>query len=184
MTEDIRKNLRDLGENIEKRRKELGISRAELADRLEVSINSVSGYARGTQTPTFETLCKLATALETTLAELVGGKIENSQISNLIKKETEEAINKYRLSEAEEIFYTVGWDFVEKDGKIALVRIPQFEEIENFLNDWNSNIKYLTFDDNETLIALARTVVNTALHDFNQGSSMETLNNTLRKYAK
>ena len=178
MAENVTENLKKLGENIEKRRKKLGMSRAELAQRIGLSINSVSGYARGKQQPTFETLCKLADALETTLVELMGGELQNLQTENLISQEREKAVEEYQLGEAENIFSAVGWDFERKNGKIGLVRRKSLEEIEDFLNE-GTKIKLLMFDSDETLIAMARVVRDTALQIFNSSAAADNLNKKL-----
>lgn len=178
--DEIEKSLKQLGENIERRRKELGISRKVFAEKLGVSQNSVAGYANGKQPPTFKTLCNISTVLEITLAELVGGELKDIQTIEIINKERDKAVKEYQLGDAENIFSAIGWDFTKRDGKIALSRRKSLEEIEDFLTE-DTKIKLLTFDNDETLIALARVVRDTALQVFNESSAAATLDKRLRE---
>ena len=51
------------GEQLRKRREELGISRAELADRLGVSRSAIGNYETGVSAPKEEVLLRLFDAL-------------------------------------------------------------------------------------------------------------------------
>ena len=51
------------GEQLRKRREELGISRAELADRLGVSRSAIGNYETGVSAPMEEVLLRLFDAL-------------------------------------------------------------------------------------------------------------------------
>lgn len=53
-----------LGQQMKTRRKELGLSRADLADRLGVSLSAISNYENGISSPKEEILLRLFTALE------------------------------------------------------------------------------------------------------------------------
>ena len=179
----IDEKLKQLGANIERRRKELKISRNALAEKIGVSQNSISGYALGKQQPTFKTLCKLSDALEISLSELFGAELRTSQIEEIIAKERTKAVAEHQLGEAENIFSMIGWDFTQRDGKIALSRRKSLEEIEDMLTE-DTKIKLLTFDYNETLISLARVVRDTALQVFNESTAAANLDKQLREKMK
>src|SRR6185503_20113819 len=61
-----------LGDAIADRRRELGLTRRELADRAALSYPFVAQLERGRKAPSTASLSSLATALELTVAELVG----------------------------------------------------------------------------------------------------------------
>lgn len=63
---------RRIAVNVKRVRKERGLSQEELADRAGVHRTYVSQIERGVKNATFVSLDKIAQALETPLAELVG----------------------------------------------------------------------------------------------------------------
>jgi len=65
--------VKQLGRRIAQLRRERGMSQADLALRLKFTPTPqwVSQLERGTRSPTLDTLCKVADALEVTLADLV-----------------------------------------------------------------------------------------------------------------
>ena len=75
----------NLGENIKLKREQLGLSRAELIDRSGVSTAQMSRIERGEQkNPNLETLVAIATALNTSIDEIVFG--EESASSSYLGK--------------------------------------------------------------------------------------------------
>lgn len=71
----------NIGENIKRKRELLGINRAELIDRSGVSTAQMSRIERGEQkNPNLETLVAIATALNTSLDELVFGEDSESSV--------------------------------------------------------------------------------------------------------
>ena len=65
------KNLiRIFSENIQRRRKQLGMTQEELAERLDISQQSMSRMERGIMAPKFERLAEIASALRCPVAEL------------------------------------------------------------------------------------------------------------------
>ena len=60
-----------LGKNIAKRRKELGLTQAALAELLSIEPESVSRCERGMATPSLGSLEQFARVLETTIADLL-----------------------------------------------------------------------------------------------------------------
>lgn len=59
-----------LGANIKKRRKELGITQQELADKLNMSLNFVGKIEVAFSKPSLDTLIVIAEKLETTVSAL------------------------------------------------------------------------------------------------------------------
>ncbi len=60
----------ELGKNIKKRRKELGLTQQELADRLNMSLNFVGKIEVAFSKPSLDTLIEIAKALDTTVSKL------------------------------------------------------------------------------------------------------------------
>jgi transcriptional regulator with XRE-family HTH domain len=59
-----------LGEAVRTLRLEAGMSQEELADAADTDLTQVGGIERGVRNPSYTTLLRLATALETTVGEL------------------------------------------------------------------------------------------------------------------
>jgi transcriptional regulator with XRE-family HTH domain len=64
---------RRLGRNLQRLRQEKGWSQEEFADRAGLHRTYVSGVERGIRNPTITVVEKLATALETSIGDLVDG---------------------------------------------------------------------------------------------------------------
>ena len=60
----------NLGKNIKKRRKELGLSQQGLADKLELSRNFVGKIEIAFSKPSLDTVIKIADVLETSVSDL------------------------------------------------------------------------------------------------------------------
>lgn len=61
---------RNLGQNIKNRRKELGLTQQELADKLDMSLNFVGKIEVAFSKPSLDTLIEIADVLETTVSDL------------------------------------------------------------------------------------------------------------------
>lgn len=61
---------KNLGKNIKKRRKELGLTQQELADRLGISLNFMGKIEVAFSKPSLDTLIDIAEKMETTVSEL------------------------------------------------------------------------------------------------------------------
>ncbi len=72
-----RRAIKRLGRNIAKRRAELKLRQQDLAALIEADPSTVSKMERGEMPPSLVWLIRLASALDTTVAELVKG-IERS----------------------------------------------------------------------------------------------------------
>lgn len=61
---------RNLGQNIKNRRKELGLTQQQLADKLDMSLNFVGKIEVAFSKPSLDTLIEIADVLETTVSDL------------------------------------------------------------------------------------------------------------------
>ncbi len=69
---DRHDSLRDFGERLRRRRRSLGLSQQQVADRLQLaSADSVSRYERGAADPRLSAIVRFATALECRPAALL-----------------------------------------------------------------------------------------------------------------
>lgn len=68
MNADFYKNL---GKNIKKRRKELGLTQQELADKLNISLNFMGKIEVVFSKPSLDTLIEIADKLDISVSELV-----------------------------------------------------------------------------------------------------------------
>ncbi len=59
-----------LGENIKRRRKELGLTQQQLADELNMSLNFMGKIEVAFSKPSLDTLIKISEKLNTTVSEL------------------------------------------------------------------------------------------------------------------
>ena len=59
-----------LGQNIKQRRKELGLTQQELADKMNISLNFMGKIEVAFSQPSLDTLIELAKSLETTVSDL------------------------------------------------------------------------------------------------------------------
>lgn len=91
-----------LGANISERRKKLGWTQAELAERIGVDTETVSRFERGSNLPSLQRLEKLADVLKLPLYRLVAASspraddqafIMDEWISDLTPKDREFALN-------------------------------------------------------------------------------------------
>jgi transcriptional regulator with XRE-family HTH domain len=62
--------LSGIGAEVKRRRGRLGLTQIKLADEAGVHANVIGRLERGTYNPTVLVLCRIASALETTLTEL------------------------------------------------------------------------------------------------------------------
>ena len=69
----------NIGKNLADVRKRIGWTQGELAERIGVETETISRFERGATTPSLLTLQRLASVLNTTMAELLG---ESSPMPN------------------------------------------------------------------------------------------------------
>jgi transcriptional regulator with XRE-family HTH domain len=73
LSEDPDLLLDQLGLRIIKRREELGLTQKALAEAIDMQPGNLSQIESGGRNVTIRTLCRIAEALDTTVAELVAG---------------------------------------------------------------------------------------------------------------
>lgn len=61
---------KELGKNIKRRRKELGLTQQQLADKMDISLNFMGKIEVAFSKPSLDTLIELAEKLETTISDL------------------------------------------------------------------------------------------------------------------
>lgn len=71
---DYSKKYRAIGSNIRMVRETTGISQTELANRVGSNKSAISRYENGTQTPSLNTLMRMADAMDVDLADLIKEK--------------------------------------------------------------------------------------------------------------
>ena len=127
---DRHDSLRDFGERLRRRRRSLGLSQQQVADRLQLaSADSVSRYERGAADPRLSAIVRFATALECRPAALLpvervenpagGGKLVEEG-SSLLAALAENDLP--RFARSLERAQAVGWKQVEIDAQGDAVR--------------------------------------------------------------
>lgn len=112
------------GENLENIRKKKGVSRKQIAEMLEMDVNSYGAYERGEKNPPLKKLFKIADYLKVTVTELIG---ENSELAD----------NKnfdYRLHRVMKLANLAGYSVEMLDNGIVEVEIPREPELNQKLD--------------------------------------------------
>lgn len=71
MAYDPDRVVKQIGTRIAQLRRQKGLSQTTFAEKIRATPQWVSQLERGTRSPTVHTLCKVANALEVTLADLI-----------------------------------------------------------------------------------------------------------------
>ena len=80
-------SIENFGNNIKKRRKNLGIHQYELAERLDISPNHLSSLETGKTKPSFDLLCRLCVELNVSPDYLMLGSMHSNNVpQNIIDK--------------------------------------------------------------------------------------------------
>lgn len=88
----------NIGENIKKYRKEKGMTQEELAQKCGLSKNGLWNYENNRREPTIDVLIKISDALEVSLFDILGDKIDKKQVAllvNYLNKTNEEMRSTY-----------------------------------------------------------------------------------------
>ena len=148
---------RAFGKNLAMLRKAKGMSRADLAEFLELSPLTVRSYENGLRQPTFETLFRLAEFFYISLDELLG-HCDSSQ--------EEQYIENFRLKQAAQILSTVG-SLMRADSTGYALFITRQED--TFRKDSEGNVSMVDdgkeaifFGSAQDVIAFAESIQNTA----------------------
>lgn len=92
------KSEKAIGENIRKIRKSKKMTMKELGEKIGVSEQAIGNYERGDREPTIDVLIKISDALEVSLFDILGDKIDKKQVAllvNYLNKTNEEIRNTY-----------------------------------------------------------------------------------------
>ena len=85
---------------IVQRRKDLGLTQKDIAEKLHVSISAVSKYERGLSYPDITLLEPLSQILDVTIIDLLKGEISQNDLSTVEASElVKELISEHRLKE-------------------------------------------------------------------------------------
>ena len=79
-----------IGERLTKLREEKGFMQKDVAEKLGIAPNTLSGYERDLRNPDSETLLKLASFYNVTVDYLLGAEMELSNIYLSLAKEAED----------------------------------------------------------------------------------------------
>lgn len=120
--------MANIGKNILKLRRAKGLTQDELAEKLFVTRQTVSGWEIGRSQPSLDILGDLAEALECSPLDIIGGKRKMTR-SLLVAL----------IYENEELFYKISKDILHSDYlcEIAIKNtiLKVFEQIENVDKD-------------------------------------------------
>lgn len=101
-------DAKEFGAFVQQRRKELGLSQAQLAEKLHVTAKAVSRWERGIGFPDIKLLQPLADALEITIVELMQSRMLEAEltkeVASEIVTETMESIRKQERKQRRKIY--------------------------------------------------------------------------------
>lgn len=179
---ELKNILENLGKNIEKRMKEIGMSRKTLAEKIGVSQNSVSGYIRGIQSPRFDSLYNISVALGVSIIELVGGDVYIAQTQSLIEKAQKQSVYETELAIAKETLEGLGFECYRKDsGDWQLFRQKTLNDFLEIISD-GAKVRYIKLPNDETVISLSDIVRKAAIDNLNGSAAIKDLTERLDKF--
>ena len=79
-------NYAIMGKRIRAKRRALQLTQEKLAERAGLSFAFIGHIERGTRIPSFNTVCKIADALDCSLYELAGREYDLPQISDRVRE--------------------------------------------------------------------------------------------------
>jgi transcriptional regulator with XRE-family HTH domain len=79
VAKDNSKAVDAIGKNISKKRKQLGLTQAQLAEKLGVETETLSRIERGKNIPSLSTLEKISTHLSISVAEMLVDPLKNNE---------------------------------------------------------------------------------------------------------
>lgn len=104
-----------LGENIKTKRKLLGLTQEQLAERLGVTFRSVSRWENGTTYPDMEILPELAKVFDTTVDSLLGyGEREEKKPCEDVLRELQDALESESIDEIKRLMRELRWEYREE----------------------------------------------------------------------
>jgi len=124
-------DTKEIGNHIARLRKSKGLTQNELGDRLYVSFQAVSKWERGESMPDISLLPDLASALETTIDNILsGGKKMTSYTKKITVKDAKEAIDCVG-----KIGKLLGKDNAFYIGAVEGINAKMNIELEEYVND-------------------------------------------------
>lgn len=120
-----------VGENIRKFRKERNLTQKQLGQKCGIDEANIRKYELGNANPKFETVAKIAKALDTTPLILFYGLDIEAQL----EQEQKESSYLIEPDEIEHELLDVFWELNEKGAAIALERLKELTEIPRYVED-------------------------------------------------
>lgn len=120
-----------VGENIRKFRKERNLTQKQLGQKCGIDEANIRKYELGNANPKFETVAKIAKALDTTPLILFYGPDAQARLDQA----TSESSLLIEPDEMEHELLEVFWKLNEKGAAIALERLKELAEISRYVDD-------------------------------------------------
>ena len=143
-----------IGEIILQRRKELGMTQKQLAERLNVTDRSVSRWECGVNLPDVETLKTIATVLDVSISYFYED-VQEKEI-NYTEEYDYERIKKYKLKFITPLVLLILSSAITEIAKLLLINIKT-THYENYIFSVSSNIAHVVlspYDSSKFKIAL------------------------------
>lgn len=93
----MQQSLKEIGIRISKRRKDLGLTQEQLAEKMDVSIQMISNLERGNKAIKIENLIKLSDILQVSTDYILLGKYTDKDNEQLFKKINTLTSREYQL---------------------------------------------------------------------------------------
>lgn len=122
-----------LGDNIKSLRISKGMTQQDLAKESGVNRVSIGNYERGDREPTIDVLIKISDALEVSLFDILGDKIDKKQVDllvNYLNKTNEEIRNNYEKQ-------------IEINKKINSCYVKENKALKDYKDTLENKIKWL-----------------------------------------
>lgn len=152
-----------IGDIILQRRKELGMTQKQLAERLNVTDRSVSRWERGVNLPDVETLKTIASVLDVPISYFYED-VQEKEI-NYIEEYDYERIKKYKLRFITPLVLLILSSAVTEIAKLLLINVKT-EQYENYIFSVSSNIAHIvmnSYDSSKFKIALISLAISVIL---------------------
>ena len=152
-----------IGEIILQRRKELGMTQKQLAERLNVTDRSVSRWECGVNLPDVETLKTIATVLDVSISYFYED-VQEKEI-NYTEEYDYERIKKYKLKFITPLVLLILSSAITEIAKLLLINIKT-THYENYIFSVSSNIAHVVlspYDSSKFKIALISLVISIIL---------------------
>lgn len=133
----------DMSEVIRARRARLGMSQADLAQRVEVAVRQIARYESGEQQPAFNVAQRIAAALDLTLDELAGSYSDGLDLSG------DWYMSWQTWKDGEEYYTVQRVQVAQKNERLILVAERGDGSLEDGYYAWHGELRLW---DNDTLL--------------------------------